>query len=224
MTTTDVNYVTVLDPGPAQEFTAIAVLERTRMPVPGESDRRENHYAVRHLERLPPGTPFPEIGALLAKRFGDAPLAGTNSAKDITAGGKPVLDLLRRARIPAYLRPITVTAAHESANDGKGGWLAPRIELVSTTQILLQSRRLKVAQGLPETPMLVHELLKFKEKPPAASGDTSEAGRGGRTMIWFWPSPSRRGSGSGRCGGCGQRDERCVMLRGDWPDGLRIRK
>jgi hypothetical protein len=56
----DVCYITGLDLGPSQEFTAIAVLERTRVPVPGESDRRENLYAVRHLERLPPGTPFRE--------------------------------------------------------------------------------------------------------------------------------------------------------------------
>src|SRR5579872_6135096 len=130
-------YITGLDLGPAQEFTAIAVLERTRQAVPSEPDRSQNHYAVRHLERLPPGTSFPEIGSLLAKRFADPPLTWTNLAVDITAVGKPVLDLLRRARIPAYIRPITVTAGHESATDGKGGWLVPRIELVSTTQILL---------------------------------------------------------------------------------------
>jgi hypothetical protein len=172
-------YVTGLDLGPAQEFTAIAVLERTRLPALGESGRSENHFAVRHLERLPPGTPFPEIGGILAKRFANPPLARSNLAVDITAVGKPVLDLLRRAKIQAYIRPITVTAGHESSDDGRGGWLVPRIELVSSTQILLQSRRLKVSQGLPETPMLVQELMNFKAKAQTASGDTYEAWREG---------------------------------------------
>jgi hypothetical protein len=171
--------ITGLDLGPTQVFTAIAVLERTRLPVAGESGRSENHYAVRHLVRLPPGTAFPEIGALLAKRFADPPLARTNLAMDITAVGKPVLDLMKRARIPAYIRPITVTADHVSSDDGKGRWLVPRVELVSMTQVLLRSRRLRVARGLPETPMLVQESLNFKAKPPTSSGDAYESWREG---------------------------------------------
>jgi hypothetical protein len=172
-----VRYTTGLDVGPAQDFTAVAVLERTRGPHPSYPDRDVTHYAVRHLQRFPPGTPYGEIAAVLAKRFGDAPLANSSLAVDITGVGRPVVDLLRKAGIHAKLKPITVTGGHEAGRDASGGWLVPRKELVSTMQVLLQERRLKVAQALPEAAMLTQELLNFKAKPSTAPLDSFEAWR-----------------------------------------------
>lgn len=172
-----VHYTTGLDVGPAQEFTAIAVLEKTRGPHPADPGRSATHYAVRHLQRFPPGTPYGEIASVLAKQFSGRPLTHTSLAVDVTGVGRPVVDLLRKAGIRATIKPITVTGDHEANQDTLGGWLVPRKELVSTMQVLLQERRIKVAQSLPEAATLTTELLNFKAKPSTSPLDSFEAWR-----------------------------------------------
>ncbi len=164
ITTPKPTYFTGLDLGQTQEFTAVAVLEKTRVADPEAPGRHVNHYAVRHLERFPLGTAYAEIGARLAQMFAAAPLTSSVLTVDQTAVGKPVLDLFRRAGIRAQLRPVTITAGHQASQDGKGGWLVPKKELVSTLQVLLQSRQLKVAPTLPEAQTLVEELTRFQVK------------------------------------------------------------
>jgi hypothetical protein len=172
-----VMYLTGLDLGQAQDHTALAVLERTKAPDPDRPERCVNHYAVRHLQRFPPGTAYGDVAAALVKRFAAPPLAGSSLAVDITGVGRPVLDLLRKARIGGTIRPITVTGGHEARSDDNGGWLVPKKEIVSALQVLLQGRRLKVSQALPESPTLVQELLNFKAKVTTTSADSFEAWR-----------------------------------------------
>src|SRR5262249_53124300 len=92
--------------------------------------------------------------------------------------GKPVVDMLRRAKVKASIRPVTVSAGHKATLD-EGRWLVPKVELVSTLQVLLQSRRLKVAPALREAPTLVQELTTFQLKPVLAGDDASLAWREG---------------------------------------------
>jgi hypothetical protein len=216
-----IRYTTGLDVGPAQDFTAIAVLERTKAPHLNYPNQAVTFYAVRHLQRFSPGTPYAEIAAVLAKRFGEPPLYNSSLAVDITGVGRPVVDLLRKAKIRATVKPITVTGGHGASRDVGGGWHVPRKELVSTMQVLLQERRLKVAQALPEAATLQQELLNFKAKPSTAPLESFEAWRenphddlvlaiaiaawvGERAMLEFWvsvyqgpavdwPGASRRG-------------------------------
>jgi hypothetical protein len=54
----------------------------------------------------------------------------------------------------------------------------PKKELVSTLQVLLQARRIRVAPSLPGAQTLVRELQNFKKKFPAVS-DPFEAWREG---------------------------------------------
>jgi hypothetical protein len=63
------------------------------------------------------------------------------------------------------------------------GWLVPKQELVSNLQVLLQARRLKVAQTLPDAPTLVQELLNFKIKTSTAANNTFEAGTVGQGVV-----------------------------------------
>jgi hypothetical protein len=58
-----------------QDFTAIAVLERTKAPHPNYPNQCFTHYAVRRLQRFPPGTPYAEIAAILANPRDDLVLA-----------------------------------------------------------------------------------------------------------------------------------------------------
>src|SRR5262245_50938661 len=178
-TTMAVHYFAGLDLGQAQEFTALAVLERT-----GEMDgdgcgRPPFCYAVRHLERFPPGTPYPSVGQRVAALFGERPLCNGTLVVDQTGVGKPVVELLRKAQPKAYIRPVTVTAGHHAVSDEHGGWLVPKKELVSTLQILLQSRRLLVAEALPESATLVRELQNFQAKVVLVVDDPYVAWREG---------------------------------------------
>ena len=96
---------------------------------------------------------------------------------DQTAVGRPVVQMLRRAPINARIRSIAVSGGQKAT--GMGVRLVPRKELVSTLQVLLQARRLKVSPALPEAQTLVTELMNFKAKPETATDDTLESWREG---------------------------------------------
>jgi hypothetical protein len=172
VSTRTTSYVSGLDLGPAQGFTALAVLERTEAADPHDLKRTLRHYAVRHLQRWPPGTPYPEVCQHVAGRLGVPFLARSFLAVDYTGVGRPILDLLRRARVRARICAVMVTAGHKAVADPRGGWCVPRRELAATLQVLLQSRRLRVAPTLPEAATLVRELAAFQLK--AATADEEE--------------------------------------------------
>jgi hypothetical protein len=100
-------------------------------------------------------------------------------AVDQTGVGRPVLDMLRRSGIRATIQAVTITGGHKAAADPNGGWLVPKKELVSTLQVLLQSRRIQFARTLPDTDVLVKELLDFQVKITAAAHETFGAHREG---------------------------------------------
>jgi hypothetical protein len=159
------DYFLGLDLGPATEPTALAVLERRQLPDPGRPLRLVNHYAVRLLRRWAPRTPyeavFAELKALLARPpFERPPLAVGQGLV-----GRAVVDRLRAAGVAASLRPAVVTNG-QAAGDGRDGAAhVPKVELVGTLQVLLQGRRLQIAD-LPERPLLAEELQAFQMRPP----------------------------------------------------------
>ncbi len=159
-----VDYFSAIDLGQAHQFTALAVLERT------DSPRRPTEYDVRHLERFPPGIPYREIFARVREVFDEETLAGTMLAADQTGVGKPVVDLLRDAEVNAELGVVAVTAGLRSVYES-GLQLVPKIELVGTLQVLLQGRRLRVSDRLPEAATLLSELTTFR----AAVATSAEA-------------------------------------------------
>lgn len=176
-------YILGVDLGQAQDFTALCVLERTQIdtgrievehgPVSyssyggfhvqrTETPVCENHYAARHLERLPIGTPYPvqvaRVKALhdrLKAQEGTPPLL----VVDQTGVGRPVTDMLRAAE----LKPIavTITGGDSVSRDGLD-YRVPKRDLVSAVQVLLQAERLKIASSLKEAATLTAELLAFK--------------------------------------------------------------
>lgn len=175
----NIQFFTGLDLGQARDFSAVAVLEKTYIPVPGKPYTTIGHYAVRLMERFSPGTPYAAIYARLAELFGKKPLTNSMLVVDQTAVGKPVIDLLRRSGIWAHFRTLAITAGHLSSRDDQGGMLVPKKELVGSLQVLLQGRRLKVANELPEAPMLTRELDSFQMKVMLSTIDTQLAWREG---------------------------------------------
>jgi len=199
-----IRYIGGLDLGQAADFSAFAVLEESwpgadhpmgrehstgstlfipataSVPAPVPLDPKPS-YAVRHLHRWQLGTPYGAIVEDLRKWLtanprgaGRPPLQGLLLAVDGTGVGRSVIDTLSAARLPADVRPILVTAGH-TINYEHGYWHVPKKELVSTLQILLQERRLTIAEALPEAAVLTRELLNFKAKITAASNETISA-------------------------------------------------
>ena len=189
------SYFIGCDLGQASDFTALVVLEaryvdtgRTETSIPGpvwyDRGRKiggyvdvsrvyENHYAVRHLERLAKGTPYPKQVALLKGLF-DNLEATTRKAPtlvvDATGVGRPVLDMIRA--IGLYPTAVTITAGDKVSQEDYYTYRVPKRDLVSVAQILLQSDRLKIAKALPDAQTLVDELLAFKVNINARGHDS----------------------------------------------------
>jgi hypothetical protein len=177
-----------LDLGQQQDYTALAVAERLEV---GTGERVADpdtvlgettavHYHVRHLERLPLGTSYPEVVKRVQALVTQPPLVGDVAlAVDATGVGLPVVDWLRTAALgETALFPVLITAgAHE--HHERGAYHVPKGVLVARLQVLLQTERLKIAAALPEAATLTRELLNFKVKVTLAAHETYEAWREG---------------------------------------------
>jgi hypothetical protein len=155
------------DIGQATDPTALAVVQHDR-----------GRLAVRHLERVPLGTPYPEtaqrIAAVLRALPGPADLI-----IDATGVGRAVADILRADG----LAPIAVTfTAGKVARGGPDGWRVPKRDLVRVLAGALEDGRLQVARSLPEADVLVQELAAFS-RTVSASGRDNYAGRGAHDDI-----------------------------------------
>lgn len=163
-----------LDLGQAQDYTALAVVERKVF----RYEAKPEEYHIRHLERPKLGTPYPAIVERVQNLMqSDQLLNRTALVVDKTGVGAPVVDMFRKAG----LRPVAITiTGGNSVGSGGGGYYVPKRDLVTALQVLFQTGRLKVAAGLPEARLLVEELLNFKVKINAKTAhDSYEAWREG---------------------------------------------
>jgi hypothetical protein len=187
-------FVAGLDLGQSADYSALTILEHT-----GPDDRSyvpNQHWNARHLQRWELQTPYPAIVRDVLAMLGQPPLAGSDVtlAIDMTGVGRPVVDLFRvAARKPtagwpgmtivptpglaARLVPIQITGGNEVTRDGDI-WNVPKRDLAGAVQVALQSGRLKIAAGLPDTQVLVAELQNFRVKISLAGHDSYGAGTG----------------------------------------------
>ena len=179
MASTDsVEYVSGLDLGQANEFTALAVLERRTPPDVHPRQRPLSTFSVRHLERFPIGTSYGAIFERVSTLFSSTPLPGNTFVADQTAVGDPVVRSLKRAPSIGGVKRVVITNGLVASLDA-GIWQIPKKDLVGALQILLQEQRLKIAAVLPEVPTLIDELLNFQMKPTPMSTDPLAAWREG---------------------------------------------
>ena len=137
------------DPSAFVAVEAHEVTVQAADPLFGEWPLRETHYRVLGGQRLPLGTPYPEVARranLLAKRLYDWDSRGdVHMLVDSTGVGRPVCDLIRAQVIPqCHVTAVTLTGGDKG--DPSVLW---RLEasigkafLVSRLQALLQSRRI----------------------------------------------------------------------------------
>lgn len=168
------HYFVGLDLGQAADPTAIAVIER----VGGMKDPALN---VPLLKRYPIGTSYPDIVADVARSLSKSP-EHTRLILDGTGVGRAVVDMVRehpllRAR-QGNIHAVTITGGISETKESDY-WHVPKRNLVGAVQVPLQCERLKIAQNLPDTPVLVNELQNFRVKITAAANDTYAAWREG---------------------------------------------
>lgn len=174
-----------LDMGQTKDPTALVGCERTA----GEDGLAR--YAFRYLKRFHIGTPYTAAPGSAQKgvvEFTDDLLASPPFADkhpvlaiDQTGVGRPVVDrFVATGRLNVI--PISITAGSTAGmappESGYGYNVAKKL-LVSTVQLLFQSRRLSFAERLPEAAVLVKELQNFRVKVTAAANETFEAWREG---------------------------------------------
>ena len=173
-----------LDLGQRQDYTALSVIERHGQeianPTTAQKEEPGARYHVRHLKRYELGTPYPAIVADVAAICKKEPLnkSRTVLVLDATGVGAPVVDMFKREELPCELIALTITGGSEVTHQGQN-YNVPKRDLVSTTQVLLQSGRLKIAKELPEAATLVKEFENFQVKITLAANDTYGAWREG---------------------------------------------
>lgn len=142
-----------LDLGQAADYTALAILEQDALT----TSAGKHTYNVRHLQRYELGTAYPNIVADLRRILSRRPLlhAWAALAVDATGVGAAVVDMIR----PFFpgMAAVTITGGRDTTAV-VGGYNVPKLSLVSTLQVLLQSRRLRIASQLPAAEVLGREL------------------------------------------------------------------
>ncbi len=165
------NLIIGIDLGQQRDYTAVVILERTTVKTGKTKGVRdgirhhhvpvtENHYEVRHIERQPLGTPYPQQEAAIAKLYHDQKADHEVSlVVDFTGVGVPVVDALRAAQLP--VTAVYIHGGSATTRDGRN-YNVPKGTLASLVLLLLQTKRLGVSSSLPEARLLIGELHGFK--------------------------------------------------------------
>jgi hypothetical protein len=164
-----------LDLGQSNDYTPLAIVETVAGH--GRVDRTHKklqpHLHLRHLERYPLRTPYPEIADGVAALVGDEDLLRHTTDEmlrtvthypelviDQTGVGAPVADLLKEKGLA--FRSVIITGG-EKVHGGRRARV-PKRDLVSALEVALQTGALRVAEGLKLWPVLREEMLNFKRK------------------------------------------------------------
>ena len=161
-------YFVGLDLGQRNDPTALAVLEWREWTGPRDAVtfefRRETALCLRHVERMPLGTPYPEVVARVAGRLRSRQLGEAERRHLIVDGtgvGPPVVDLLSAARLPATLWPVIITAG-DAQRYAEGYYRVPKRDLIVGLQVTIQSGGLQIAEGMQDCAALVKEMAEMK--------------------------------------------------------------
>jgi hypothetical protein len=184
------SFVIGVELGQVSDVTAIAVVQSLTLPfLRTEKVRREGwidvrpvyqapdgtetrhhppvNFALRHLERFPVGSSYTEIrDRVIALARG---LLGPAVVLDATGVGTAAVSLFRSGSL--YVSTVTLVAGDQAAQDGSD-YRVPKKDLVSVTQVLLQTGRLKIARKLPHAELLDRELVNFRSRVTAQTAES----------------------------------------------------
>jgi hypothetical protein len=145
-----------------------------------QAGKRVDHYVVRYLERLPPGTSFPamaqrfgEVAAAVSQRTGSRPVIYV----DATGYGQPFINEVKRAGSYTRVRPVFFTHGDRRVEEG-GEVRLGKCWLVTQVQMLLQTHQLHLPRS-PEAERLAEELADYEVQVAADANDRYGAFRVG---------------------------------------------
>lgn len=172
-TTQEIINVLGLDLGKMNDFTALSGLE-----VRGDKAKERTAHC-RHLFRYKLGTSYPKIVASVRELCSREPLRSNKPwlAIDGTGVGSAVVDLFRQTPINAHIRPIVIHGGDNHTYED-GIYRVPKRELVGCVQVALQTRRLKIADELPDVGIVTQELQNFEVEIKDSGHDSYEARAG----------------------------------------------
>jgi hypothetical protein len=158
-----------LDLGQLHDHSALVIVERQNIPGPAFQNRQLGMYNVVLIRRFKLGMSYPAVVADLKELLTSEPLLNDHRlVADGTGVGVAVVDLLRQAD----LKPVAVTiTSGSSASRERGVWHVPKKDLIGNLQVLFQTGRIKIPEGLPETAILTRELLTFRVKITISGND-----------------------------------------------------
>jgi hypothetical protein len=184
------NYVLGLDPGQAHDPTALALVEY--------DDAEEPIYRIRGLHRFPLNTPYTHLPKAFEPRLGKEPLAKhTNLAVDATGVGAAVVDNFRDQLRATPLFAITITSGYTVTGDNRNPHV-PKEDLISTTSVLLEQNRLRIAASMRHTQNLVDELIDYRRTTTPRGNETYAAASGKHDdlvlalSLALWTAENRR--------------------------------
>src|ERR687889_134558 len=165
-----------VDIGQRRDPTAIAVVEQ-------EHRGSETHHTVRHLERLPLGSPYPAVAERVAAVVGGVHAATSGEAPtlyvDATGVGTPIVDVLRAASVGDLTQLKAVFFNHGDRRKVERGEVKlGKAWLVSRLQTLLQSGLLHLPRNA-EAEALGKELLDYEIRVTEDANDRYGAFRVG---------------------------------------------
>lgn len=167
-----------VDIGQKRDPTAIAVVELDRRDVDG--NHTETHFVVRYLDRLPLGTPYPEVArrvAAIAERAARQAGSSVTVYLDATGVGQPVVDLIAERWRGGRL--VAVYFTHGDRRTEAGGKVTlGKAYLVSRLVALLQGGRVHLPDG-DEARTLYQELLDYEIRVDENANDRYGAFRVG---------------------------------------------
>lgn len=183
-------YCAGLDLGQQQDYTALSIVEVAPSSVPVTVATRDRElglpmdqaavlegppaqHRLRHLERFPLGTSYPQMVRDVQARLARVP-GQWLLAIDYTGVGRAVGDIFTEAGVP-YIG-VTLTGGQQPHWDG-AHCTCPKRDLVFALLVALQQQRFAAAQQLQLAPVLTKELASFRLKFSQAGHDSYEAWR-----------------------------------------------
>jgi hypothetical protein len=163
-------FIASLDLGCLTDFTAFVGLQKTPHP---DGAR----YEVRSLCRFALGTPYPAQVEKVVEWMGRPPYDKAPLVLDRTGVGVPVSQLFT-ARLGSRLVPVMITGG-ASVRFKDGSHHVAKSVLVSHLQKVLSTRRLAIADSLPEAKVMKGEFKNFTSKiTPKGTSETFEGREG----------------------------------------------
>ncbi len=164
------NYIVCVDLGSINDYNTIGIIELTGGYLEDDKIDEQRHtkkiltfvskYELRQLERMPIGTTYPELVTRIKNLMSSSELFNNSElVVDATGVGVAVLQQMYNESLTPF--GVTITGG---ATVGRNtlGYTVPKVDLISTLQLIFQSKRLKISKGIKHGPELVHEVRNFK--------------------------------------------------------------